>query len=74
MLGTSWSQIEGKTPEQLAAEMRSSMGSSEGFTPQVSCRYVASLPDSEFQLPPGAQVQEISSGGVSGLATLGLLG
>lgn len=58
ILDTAWAQIGDKTPEQLEAEMRSSMGDNMGVAPDVSCRYVASIPDSEFRLPPGASVME----------------
>ena len=63
VLDTAWAQIGDKTPEQLAAEMRSSMSANLGVTPDVSCRYVVDIPDSEFQLPPGATVADLSEGG-----------
>jgi hypothetical protein len=45
-------------PEQIAAKLSNSMsGMPEGVTlPSVSCRYVSDMPDSEFQLPLGAEV------------------
>jgi hypothetical protein len=64
MLDSSWAQIEGKTPDQLASQIRSSMTSNMGITPDISCRYVADIPDSEFTLPPGETATDISSAGV----------
>lgn len=60
ILDESWAEIGDKTPEQLATEMRSSMGSNMGITPDVSCRYVTEIPDSEFTLPPGAMAIDAS--------------
>ncbi len=50
-----WSALMSMTPEQLAANIRSSISQGAGgsFTPTVTCGYSGDVPDSEFLLPPG---------------------
>jgi hypothetical protein len=46
------------SPEEIAEKIKSSMAASmqSDELPQITCAYVADIPDSEFQLPAGAQV------------------